>query len=392
MRLGGATHGPGMSVGTAHVKGDVTFSAGSFYRVETESYGLSDRTFAAGQLTANGGTVDVRAGGTRRYRPINNYSIFGVGGGVTGAFTNVTSNASYLNPSLQYDKNNVYLTLRRNDVAFSRVGTRGNETSVASTLNQLVGVATGPLADVVNNVYDATNDQARHAMNSMTGVEYQHVARSGLATAQMFMAVSLTRLGMVTSDAAGAIPNTGLAVNSLTFNNAGAAFSAADAGNPSANRGWWMSGLGGVSKYRGNDVDSGATIPTRGVVLGVDAGLGPHFTVGVSGGEASPHVTLDDGGDNTTTRMLQIGGYGRYRNRGSRFDAALSAGGQSNRTWRSITDGTLSPTATASYGGSNLASQVEYGYTFRVTNGFSIEPELGFQDGCLKLDGLKDAR
>ena len=55
--LQGGTLAPGMSIGTAHVSGDVTFGGGSFYRVETESYGVSDRTVAAGQLTAGGGTL-----------------------------------------------------------------------------------------------------------------------------------------------------------------------------------------------------------------------------------------------------------------------------------------------------------------------------------------------
>ena len=130
----GSMMSPGNSIGMLRVNGDVTFSAGTRYRVETEAYGSADMILIAGTLTTPGGVVNAIAGGSRRYRPINRYTIAATGVGVSGAFSGVTSNLSYLDPSLQYDSSHVYLTLRRNDVDFRSMGTQGNQTSVASVV------------------------------------------------------------------------------------------------------------------------------------------------------------------------------------------------------------------------------------------------------------------
>src|SRR5262249_36939736 len=50
----GSTLSPGMSIGTLRVNGDVTFGAGSTYRVETEAYGSSDATMILGSLSPAG--------------------------------------------------------------------------------------------------------------------------------------------------------------------------------------------------------------------------------------------------------------------------------------------------------------------------------------------------
>jgi autotransporter-associated beta strand protein len=386
----GAILAPGMSVGTLHVDGDVTFQSGAIYRVETEAYGAADLTMASGRLFATGGVVDVRAGGTRRYRPINRYAIAATGVGVNGTFATVVSNAGYLNPSLQYDARNVYLTLRRNDVDFRSFGTAGNQTAVASVFNQLVGNATGSFADVVNNVYDQSDAQAQHALGSMSGIQYQHVARSGLDTARMFTGVSLKRLGWASRADGSPMPDSGLAVNNLAAASAGANVGDAQANGGDVTRGWWLSGLGGLASHRGRAGDAGAQVPMHGLAVGFDGVVTRDLTLGVSGGEASPQVLLNDADDRTRTRMLQVGAYGRYRRSASRIDGAIGVGGHWNNTTRAITDGLAIPVAHASIGGTSLASQIEYGYRFTIGHGIGVEPEAGFQYGRLRFDGATE--
>ena len=166
----GAVLAPGQSVGMLQVLGDLRIHPGATYRVETEAYGFSDLTLVSGQVFADGATLDIRAIGTRKYRPINFYRMLESGGGVHGTFSNVTTTLPYLDPSVQYSGNTVDFTLRRNDVDFRTMGTQGNQTSVAQALNALVSTATGGLASVVNTIYDLEDRDALNAMSSMTGV------------------------------------------------------------------------------------------------------------------------------------------------------------------------------------------------------------------------------
>ncbi len=248
----GGVLAPGLSIGTLRSSGDVQFDAGSVYQVQTASYGGSDLTVAAGDLLA-GGTVEVRAGGRLRYRPINQYTIF-TSDAISGLFAGVTSNLAFLNPSLQYDAQNVYLTLRRNDVDFRATGTQGNQTGVAVMLNQLVGTATGALADVVNNVYDLYDGQARQAMTSMSGILHQRVARTSLTSAQTFMGINMTRIGVAAAGQGD--ESTGLAVNRSSSGRAGVSFAG------ERRLGWWVSGLGGVTTLQGTAADPGGRAPS----------------------------------------------------------------------------------------------------------------------------------
>ena len=86
-----------------------------------------------------------------------------------------------------------------------------------------------------------------------------------------------------------------------------------------------MTGLGGLSNYRGNHVDSGAHGPLTGLAAGFDAALGRYLTLGIGGGEANPEVVLDDADDRTRTHMFQLGVYGRFRNAQSRIDGGSTS-------------------------------------------------------------------
>jgi autotransporter-associated beta strand protein len=382
----GATLAPGNSIGTLSVNGDTTFDLGSVYQVETQAYGPSDLTLISGRLFASGAIVDVRAGGTRRYQPINRYLIAMTGGDVATRFAGVTSDLSYLVPSLQYDVNHAYLTLRRNDVDFRENGTQGNQSAVAAVFNQLVPIVTGAFADTINSVFDLTAAQARHAFSSMDGIVYQHTARASMANAQTFMALSMKRLGL---ESGGAVPSSGLALNNFAATHAGATFLGDDSGSDRV-PGWWASALGGLGKYRGNSVDSGASAPLGGLALGVDTPIGNNVTLGAEGGEAEPQVVLDDADDKTRTHLFQMGAYGRVKKAQSRLDAAINFGTLGNRTSRSITDGTFAPSSSASYGGTSVASQLEYGYGLGVWRGLFIEPQAGFQYTRLAFDGATE--
>ncbi|MFC5392892.1 autotransporter domain-containing protein [Bosea vestrisii] len=190
----GATVAPGNSIGTLTVSGNVAFASGSTYQVEINAAGQSDRIVASGSATLSGGTVQVLAE-SGNYAASTSYTILTASGGVSGAFTSVTSNLAFLTPSLAYDSQNVTLTMTRNDTSFGPDGggtggggstggggTNNGDTSggsggqrpyIAQTRNQgFIAIAAERLG-VGNAVYDAlisaTADQARAGFDLLSG-------------------------------------------------------------------------------------------------------------------------------------------------------------------------------------------------------------------------------
>ena len=377
---GGAIFAPGNSIGVMRVLGDFRFEAGATYQVETDSNGPADLTLASGTLTP-AGTVAVLAGGARPYGAINKYLIFRADGGVNGTFSGVSSNISFLDPSLQYDPRQVFLTLRRNDIDFRIPDGDPNETEIAGQFNDLVKKAEGSLATVVNNVYGLDAAGRTRALNSMTGVMYQYVARTSLDASQMFVRANMRRLGLVGRGGWRFVPNASLAATGVQ---------AGSEPGDGSNYGLWLNALGGVTNYHASGSDAGARVPTRGMIGGFDAMVGDAWTLGVSGGELSPEVTLDGRPDRTGTEMWQLGLYGRYARNASRLDTVVGVSRQDNNTTRVVTDGVTSVTASSNYEGTTISSHIEYGYTVNLGRGFSVEPQAGFQFGRLKWNAFNE--
>jgi autotransporter-associated beta strand protein len=377
---GGGMLSPGHSIGVLGAAGDVRFDGGSIYSVETEPGGAADRTMASGALTLAGGTVEVLAQGSE-YLPISQYAIFSAGAGVGGTFAGATANRSFLNPSLQYGARDVFLTLRRNDVDFRPRARGGSALQVASVLNELVATATGSMADVINGVYVRSDGDAFLDMRSMGGAHYQHVASGSLADARTFMDANLTRLGRSARPADAVEPGTPI------VNDVPGAAAAAHAGwlNGDARSGWWIRGLGGSTSLAGTAVDTGARMPTAGVVAGFDRALGRNLTLGISGARNTPEVRQEDVSDNTAARMVHFGVYGRYRAGASRIDAAAAFGRQRYRTQREVSDGNAVSLASASYDGDSSSAHVEYGHSVLV-RGITLEAEGGVQYGKIAFD------
>ncbi|MFC6447739.1 autotransporter domain-containing protein [Shinella zoogloeoides] len=154
---------PGNSIGTLNV-GNITFNSGSIYEVEVNAAGQTDLINASGTATINGGSVQVLAG-AGNYAPQTQYTILTAAGGRTGTFTGgVTSNLAFLDPSLSYDANNVYLTMTRNNVGFQNVGVTPNQIATGNGTESL-GLG-NPVYDAVLNL---SASQAQYAFDQLSG-------------------------------------------------------------------------------------------------------------------------------------------------------------------------------------------------------------------------------
>jgi outer membrane autotransporter protein len=125
---------PGNSIGTLTIAGDASFATGSVYQAEVNASGQSDRISLSGKTTISGGTVQaVAASGA--YGLKTTYTILNSFGGVSGTFSNATTNLAFLTATLSYNASDVFLTLSRNRAFLPGLAKTPNQTNVANALN-----------------------------------------------------------------------------------------------------------------------------------------------------------------------------------------------------------------------------------------------------------------
>ncbi|KQY92234.1 hypothetical protein ASD21_12455 [Caulobacter sp. Root1455] len=156
---------PGNSPGTLNVAGDFTFASGSTYQVEVLPTGEHDLIVVGGATTIQAGaSVAVLAGGpASQYARLSQYGILTSAGGITGRFSNVTSDMAFLTPSLTYTTNAVRLNLLRNDIRFASFATSPNQARVAGAAETL-GLG-APVYDALVTQNAAGSAQAYDALD-----------------------------------------------------------------------------------------------------------------------------------------------------------------------------------------------------------------------------------
>ncbi|WP_051356343.1 autotransporter outer membrane beta-barrel domain-containing protein [Azorhizobium doebereinerae] len=361
----GGTAAPGYSPGTLTVAGNVTFNAGSTYNVDVTPTGAHDLITATGTATILGGTVAVNAtaGG---YSPITTLTILQAAGGVTGTFASVTSNLAFLTPLLSYDANDVYLTLRRNDISFASQALTANERAVAAAADGL-----GWSNPVYYALANLTVGAAPAAFDSLSGEAYASAGTVMLQQSLYLREAVGARLGQALSPAtAAAGPATAALAPGLT---------------PTL----WMQGFGAWGNAWGDGNAATVSSDIAGVFAGADVALGDNWRVGLMGGYSRTTLDVDARAFSGTIDNYDIGLYA-----GARYgDIGLKAG--LSYTWH---DAAMSRTvAFTGYSGINTSgydagtTQVfgEAGYTVRL-NGATLEPFAGLAYVHLSTDGLTE--
>jgi len=290
----GSTIAPGNSLGTLTVAGDITFTAGSVYEVEVDPAGAdSDLIHATGQAFLGGASV-VHLGLDGAYRPFSTYTILTADGGIDGRFGVVSSTYLFLDPTLSYDANNVYLELTRNQLSFADTARSRNQRAVAQGAESL-----GP----GHAVYDALaglQDEgvARGAFDALSG-EVHAASRGALLEDSRHLRAAVTgRLRQVTAGGGGPVQ---LAM----------AASAAPAATPPAEQGLsvWAQGFGARGRSEGDGNAGSLDRSIRGFLLGADTLLSDDWRVGVAGGFSRSSQDLDARRSRTEADSYHLAAY-----------------------------------------------------------------------------------
>ncbi|MGQ0582931.1 MAG: autotransporter outer membrane beta-barrel domain-containing protein [Reyranella sp.] len=351
------TLAPGNSIGTLSVVGSYTQAAGSTYQVETNAAGQADRinvTGAPGTATINGGTVAVLPDASGPYAMSTTYTILNATGGVSGAFANATSSLPFLQPSLSYDNNNAYLTLKPGGFAMGAQST--NQAAVGRVLDRSVAGATGDFATVIGTLATFSLAQGQAAMDAISGQNYSGFSTANLGGGLMFM----NALGQQMSQARGG-SGSGSRVALAQ------ACDVACDGEGSGPWSLWGSALGGTGSIAGNGNASTLTYNAGGVATGADYRVDPRFLVGLGIGFASGNQYLSGFSGRGTSNSYQASLYASFTQTAFYLDAQAGYGYNDNQMTRQIIiPGLQSRTATGRTGANQFLGQVEAGYKIDI--------------------------
>ncbi|OAF20068.1 autotransporter outer membrane beta-barrel domain-containing protein [Bradyrhizobium neotropicale] len=385
-------------MGTLTVSGNLTFSAGSFYRVEVSAT-AADRTNVSGTATLTGATVQaVALPGSFRSQTCTILNATGGLGRTQFAGLSVTGSFSPArNPHLTYDLNNVYLVLDPGTIVLP-AGTGANQISVAGGINKAVEGGAAPPSgfDAPLNMGGA---QLNRGLSQVSGQPGAAGTQAAFSATQQFVNM-LDPLGGGGSDGerggtsgdGGTLGYASTAPSDARVREAYAAVTPREASGDVIDRRWgvWASGYGGASTLNGNAASGSSTTTSRiyGTVVGADYRVSPNTLVGFALGGAGYNFALSDSLGSGRADLFQAGLYARHSFGPAYLSAALAYGWQDVTTDRTVTvSGT--DKLTANFKASTFSGRVETGWRFAPipASTFGVTPYAAVQATTFHLPG-----
>lgn len=335
--LTGARIAPGNSIGTLSVAGNADFAAGTTYAVEVDGLGNADLLDVGGVLTVSSDavvTVNPENGidtGIDYATPIT-YTIASAAGGVSGTFGSVSDSFAFLDSSLTYDANSIYLTLTR--LSFATNPDNSNEAEVGEAVD---GLPNGP---VPNALLTVTDSEQSNALRDLSGEIHASVVQ-GLA------------------DAAGSRRDGVLSEISA-----------------SGRRGYWSIVSGSAGRFEADGVASGGSMLSGGALFGADIMTRDGVTLGVMAGYDHSAMDLDDRESGADIDSVSVGAYGMIEE----GPVAVRLGGlyawHAIDTARDVAIASLDERLTADYHGATVQGFAEASYAVDAS-AVTLEPYLG---------------
>jgi len=277
--------------------GDITFASTAFYEVDAHADGSSDRIEA--DLARLAGTVRVRAAAgdyadTTQYRILTVTDRFIEDNSVPTRFDGVTSDLFFLDASLSYDPNNVWLTLARNSRSFDQIsGITPNQRAVAPAVE---GLGAGNV--LYDTIVSGTEAEGHAALDALSGEIHASVGTGLIEDSHHIRDTLLNRMRQPFS---------------ALVNGSFAALGYADDGGLAPDA-WtvtpWTQTFGGFQQFNSNGNASKLRQGTGGVLFGLDGTFENRFRVGIAGGVSGSRLSGDTGPSSIDVTSYHLAAYG----------------------------------------------------------------------------------
>jgi fibronectin-binding autotransporter adhesin len=377
---------PGNSIGTLNVASNVTFGPGSFYDVEINGAGQSDRIAATGIATLNGGTVRIFS--DQGQYSLSPYTILTADGGVIGRFAGTEAGAdfAFVTPTLGYGTNAVTLTLVRKvepqppepptpptpdtptppvptPVAFHSVAVSANQYRVADAIEAL-----GEGSPLFDTVIGASASGARQAFDALSGEAHASAATTAVSDVQRVQDTILGRLRNGAENHPGNVAYPTLDPRRVTF---------------------WGEGFGSWGKIRSNGNAAGMDTSTGGFIIGAETKIDETYRIGIAGGFMSTSFDIDGRLSSGTNETVFGSVYGAAKWDAINVRLGVLFAHHDVDVSRAIALPGFSDRASASYNGTSLMAFGEVGYEFDIGK-VKLEPFLGASIMRLHMDGFRE--
>ena len=371
----GGTVGPGNSIGTINVNGNVTFMIGSNYDVEIDNAGNEDLIAATGTVTINGGVINLIAA-PGIYAPVNVYTLV-TGTNVTGAFDSVIANVAWLDPHLSYTATEVILTVNALSIDLGEAGGNSNAQGV-SDLIEIQGPGT-PLYDAL--VFLPEEQQAG-ALAQVSGESYATEA-ADVATSSSSLGDTLFNVMAFNHPLSGLnrVPDRGERIAAMNPANIEPAAGGRE------DRHIWAHLLTSRGSTDGGDIASSSKRNASGIMAGADWIIGGDAYAGVFLAVQDSVNKTDAANSRSDTRSITPGIYGGIESlNGLSFRGLAAVTRHTIDAVRKISFGGFNETLTSSRDGVTFQAQGEVSKNLFVTDQWAFSPYAAFKGSYTYMD------
>lgn len=366
---------PPLAVGTLHVAGTYTQSAGSYYQVDV-SPSANDMIDVAGTATLNGGTVLARLRAAS-VSTSDTYTILTASAGLTGAFAGITTLNPFVRPSLAYDANHAYLVVKR---GFELAGGTPNEIAVEGALDRgIAGLGSNqpPTRDFVTaalNLLNLEGSSAYAALDQLSAEAYTALLNANIDAARLTMSAIDARL----ADARG---------GSCTSSTQPAQVSASGDSRFCA----WASLIGTTGRIGGYDTWLTQRIDLAGVSTGVDYRVAAPLTLGAALSYVHGNTSTDTLPAHGQFDSYQVALYASYVPGSYWLQSTIGYARNEDQMKRDIAFTDPSRTAQGDTGGNQYFASLRTGIDLSAGAIGVLSPFVGFDAQYVEASGLTES-
>ncbi|GKX50563.1 hypothetical protein SOASR029_08720 [Budvicia aquatica] len=335
---------------TLTINGDLTMHSGSNYTVNMTTDSALDNPYVSDLLQVNGnaylyggGVTTQQDGDFTLYIPDSRWHVLSATGSVTGQFDKLVA-TPFVNINYEYDPQNVYLVVVRNDEDLCQPGMSGNECNIGGNIDENANNGgNGDIHDVI--VSQPSVEAARESFKQLSG-EIHASAKSALLEDSRFLRE---------------------AVNNRLREESG------------SEGGAWAHTYGSWGSFNGNNNVADLKRNIGGVFIGVDQQINPTWTAGVMTGYSRASIDNKQRRASADRDDYHVGAYVKGQWDNLSLHTGLGQTWHQYSTDRSINIPGLQDRLTADYGARTSQLFAESRYQIPLTSTITMEP---FVDGA----------
>ncbi|WP_166792981.1 autotransporter outer membrane beta-barrel domain-containing protein [Budvicia aquatica] len=335
---------------TLTINGDLTMQSGSHYMVNMTTDSALENPYVSDLLQVNGnaylyggGVTTQQDGDFTLYIPDSRWHVLSATGSVTGQFDKLVA-MPFVNIHYEYDPQNVYLVVVRNEVSLCQPGMSSNECNLGSNIDgNTNNPGNGDIHDII--VSQPSVETARQSFKQLSG-EIHASAKSALLEDSRFLRE---------------------AVNNRLREESG------------SEGGAWAHTYGSWGRFNGNHNVADLKRHTGGVFIGVDQQINPTWTAGVMTGYSRANIDNQQRRASAERDDYHVGAYVKGQWDNLSLHTGLGQTWHQYSTDRSINIPGLQDRLTADYGARTSQLFAETRYLIPLTSTITIEP---FVDGA----------